>query len=400
MAELTELLEYLYGDSKDVRTHGIEGITALLKDDTRDLNQTNYHHLMRILVRTFQECRHNPADEAIAKVLVALILLIRRAPGAPDDHIGELGAYVQEYFEDLAATSHQSSCGDTESCRVLHVCLILLLSSPWMMKHRPSFVSLTCVIRCCNFHPLSLLSLELVGFCSTIADLHEEFDTYNLVGVLEPLLKTEDPTIREVALRALYNMSFHLPFLRQFTWELYWKSFESVCALRIIVHGLQSGVYSIPAGEKTSTVLCSLLRRAIEEEGKRKELLPLIRLVISRSSSSEKEEFTRCNKLLLLELLVVAIQERDDVLARPLLLLPNAWIRDKTQLIFDRVQGVAAENHDLLYIVARLCYSDKIAAQFPCILTWADDRYAERAAKSGRRDMTEKCQFAKYITNN
>ena len=391
MAQLNELMEYLYGSTPEVRIHGLQEIgNHLLRSDsviTADI----CGQLGRTLCRISGDHSMALDEEGVLSLSVMSIMLMRpeaRSRPIMDEAVRSVG----NCLESFQVLNHDCSGHLCSSCRMVHVGLVFLFQLANCEQHIPpaSFLSgLAGKTKCAVTREAILRAI----CCLTkVKDRHDSFLNTNTTEILESYVASDS---RDIAMTCLYNLSFDSRFLRKFNWSVHWKSLPDPRSVRILINGLQSGVYELLDRAK-DTALSEVMQLIVRDEIKSDQVF-FLQSILNKMSKEEKESFVKNFKYELIQFLLFCLHGRNCELTRCLLLLPTSWLKDKTSVILDKIHEPAiADSEDMMFALAGLCkeHVPNLGDEFPLVRMWADDRYVEKAIRSCNPRQLEKVVFS------
>ncbi len=398
MTELNELIEYLYETSRGMRRHGLEAIAELLIRDHSMLEGCSLVVLCRGLIRTLQEDRER-LDEETLFILFVATLALKRIDESSEVSSSDMREHLCDLFIWRGSLSHKCSQVDSFSCRILHVCFLHLsplkrgtLRDSW----NPKF--LAHLVRVCKHAPLREACLRQITQITSVWDYVDTLES-DLVGVLESDIIDHQAQIPFESWCALYNLSFHIDALRCFSWQIYWDSLHEPSAVRILIHGLQSGTY--PGSAIAHSDGISRIWRMFLSERICPEATSLLKLVVTKISNEEKRDYVRGNKMFLLQVILFCIESRNTDLARVFLYFPTSWAEDKKSLILERLKTAGPLQDDMIFVIARFYKNHADVSQtFPRLLDWSNPEFVERAFKNGDPRLIERAIFSLKLTGS
>jgi hypothetical protein len=378
MAQLNELVEYLYEDSFQVRDHGLDEIIRLAY--SRDLDPDEIDQLQRVLVRILDD-NGRISGESRVKLLALLIV----------SEFGRNKTYIRDSTEkkSLVVRSVQAAvmqCSNEQepmgnvwnlefillslfcetSCHALGNMVDYILRA--LDQGQPSFHVESCL--------RLLVYLSCIDdFVSTLMNGINIFERYigdNLV------LGEGDPS--SWALLVLYNLSFHDGCLSRFTWDIYWVNIHIPICVRILIHGIQSGKWALSEDEWLER--CTDLMYLVLKGKASREYIFLLKIFFSKHNSKPLK------KILIYQLFHYSVIREDIDLCRSFLSLPTAWVADRTDSLIPFLSKPLPP--DILFVIITLLsrHVEGLASLCPVLQEWLDHKFVSEAfAKESRREM-------------
>lgn len=382
MAELNELIEYLYEESAAEKQHGLGEIILNLRCRT-EFHPQSLLYLQRILLRLHSEC--SKGEEILPLILISLNLLTYRT--------NSLSIWSQSYPCSTDNSTFKFLAG--ESQEISNPCFHLRLISAILFKQVNTLRSIIpALLRATSFQasfaPAFMMSSKLLAYLSCVEECHVDLYGNDAVACLESRVNANDES--PWCLVALYNLSFKVEFLRGYSWELYWERCSDPSSARILIHGIYSGLCLISADD-LHTKATTLLTNMIDGKGPLIETRVLYRYLILRVDF-DRVHFTVKNRLLLFELLHTGITQDNGFLLRVLLYTPNDWVKDRVYLILDIVSRQALLKEGTVYVIIKLIWKhvpmETCLTTFPILTAWSSHHYAGEAFKTENGSMIER----------
>lgn len=391
MAQLNELMEYLYGNTPEVRIHGLQEIGNLFMRSDSVVTADICCQLGRTLCRIFGDHYMAVDGEGLLSLSVMSIMLMRpEARSLPI--MDEAARSVSNCLESSQVVNHECSGHLCLSCRTVHVGLVFLFRLTNCEQHLPTLVVLSGLAGKTKNAVTREAILRSICCLTKMKDRHDSFLNTNTTEILESYTESES---RDIAMTCLYNLSFDSRFLRKFDWSIHWKCLPDPQSVRILINGLQSGVYELLDRPK-DTALSEVMQFIVRDEIKTDQVF-FLQSILNKMSKEEKESFVKNFKYELFQFLLFCLHGRNCELTRCLLLLPTSWLRDKKSIILDRIHDPAiADSEDMMFALAGLCkeHVPNLRDEFPHVGMWADDRYVEKALRSCNARQLEKVVFS------
>jgi hypothetical protein len=324
MANLLELTEYLYGDSPDVRLHGIKEIASLIIQERELSLDFDFESIIRILLRLAAEETDILSDEsAIVLGLINFLTLEK-----PDFGIVEaVAGIVLGNLERLLIVEGRSAVGDGCS-EYVHQGVLFLSSksrSTWD-PHSQTFLramrAVASLLTWSSDCSTVIICLKFVRNLSVLADAHATMTELELPMIVQGCLRRGSAEVKQASLEALYNMSFNEKFLQEVALSDFFELvYESPLAVRILVNAYR--IVPRMAGLLMQAECVSQVLWAMQKGRNSREFLVLLHHTVEGGYF-----FSDSLKDLLLSVLKKGVQLRDISLLRAALLFRRFNVPD------------------------------------------------------------------------
>jgi hypothetical protein len=397
MAEMNELLEYLYESTPEVRMHGLEEIALFFLKGEAVIQRDSLEQVTRSIARVFGD--HSTGDGESLLALATLSIIAKRSSALDLSIIQDVLSRFRAWFQSKMTKAHICTNNICLVCRTVHTGLIFIFQLPNFERLLPSASTICSAIMGSNHRAAKEICLRALCSLSTITDHHDSFLRSQTIPVLEAEVLNSEPECQSIAFKTLCNLSFNSLFLSKFKWDIHWKLLPDPRSIRILINGLQAGVEVFTDTRKENNALDII--KLITSSQEKTEILLLLRTILSRLSVDERDYLVDSFKLELLELLLCSLSRCEPDLARSLLLLPTSWLADKTSLVMERAKSSGAlDDDDMVFVLAGLLRShiSDLEEQFSQISVWSDDRYLEKALRTDNKRQIEKSVLAMKIS--
>ena len=388
MAEISQLTEYLYEDSAEVRIHGLREIAALIHFRANEVPVADMDSILRIMLRLLSEEKDPSSEESLLVLGILAFIILRGHDGDRSGNEKALSSILKQ-LETVGIPPHEE-IAFFFSGEYISIAVLLISRQPrstWDPRSE-SFRSAVRVIANVLTWSDNTQNIELclrfVKKMCVMEESHEILSDLKFPVIIQGCLRKGV----EASLEALYNMSFKREFLLEMALNDFFCIIQDhPLAVRILINAFRL----VP--ESTSLLLgaeCTVqVLYAMQRGANSKELFLLLNSVLKRT----ERIFPDSLRDLLVSLSLKGIELKDPFMLETLLLFsPIDLLEDHGEKLIESILGVALEKNER-YVAAVLkvighCGVDWKTCLFKddierIVFSWLEEKAIEESLDSG-----------------
>ena len=290
MADVNQLIEYLYEESADLRRHGLEAILQLLSYRCRGRPPVRIDSLNLILQRMLWDESTEVNENSVAVAGIILFLVSNHSQVDENMILPFRDAVMKVMTRNVSCVMGDRDERRNVWCRFHHLSLCALRQICGSRVHERVCVELglmrvlVSVIESDAYEPLTSVALVIMARLATVQDNHRLFDR-PVVSLLQGVLAfSSSRTVISQVLVVLYNLSFDWNLIRSLEFGVLVRHLSNPLTVRILINALSDTDGADWSEDLVEAVVRGVLHQALVVRNT-DELHILLQAVVSRTGT-------------------------------------------------------------------------------------------------------------------